>query len=513
MGHKPEQSLIDKMGEYLAADRRLSWLGPLREKFPSAEWYLVGGGVRDLLMGREGRIKDYDMVVRRASLDELTSVLEKAGRVDLVGRNFGVLKFTPDGLPAGDEAVDIAWPRTEQAGMSGGYRDFQVQADADLPIEKDLARRDFTVNAIAYDFASRRLVDPHGGLRDIEERRLRAVGDPTERFREDYSRMLRALRQACQLGFDIEPRTWEALRQLMPHLDDKRVATTPRGEIKERVVPHETVAKELVKALAHDPRRALELFERSGALFRIMPELAPLVGCEQPRNHHSEGDVWTHTKLAIDKLTGPGFAEMFPGEKPTVETVLAVLLHDVAKPQTRGADENGKINFYGHAEQGARIAQGLAEHWRLASAAGFDIDAERLGWLVNMHMVPHLLDLKTVRKTTLSKHFLEQPGLGRELLHVAYADAAATIPENGEPDLSRLSELMAVLKEMEGTFAQDKKKPAKLLSGKEVMEIAHVDEGPAVGALLEALKEAQFNHQVASVEEARQLIQELAKKK
>ncbi len=479
------------------SDPQLAVLPSLYDKLPESEWFLVGGAVRDFLLDR-GEIKDFDLVVRHARLDEVTGVLEGQGKVDLVGRNFGVLKFWPrtgsgEAAPS-EEPLDIAWPRTEKAGGSGGYRDFQVQADPELPIERDLGRRDFTVNAMAWDMKLQRVI--------------RAVGDPEARFREDYSRMLRAIRLACQLDFRIEPATWEAIKRCMPRLDDERVVGEPGRERNERVVPYETVAKELVKALAADPVRALELFESSGALVRVMPELARLAACAQSPEHHSEGDVWSHTKLAVAKLAGSDFAAAFPDEEPSTETFLAALLHDVAKPET-AAHDGQRITFYGHEERGSHVARSVADRLKLPSAPGARVDADRLAWLVKNHLFPNLVRVDEVRKTTLVKYFLADRAAGRELLHLAFADASASIPQGGAPDLSNLERLRSALAELEAQIDPDTGKPPRLLSGKEIMSLTGLDPGPKVGRVMELLAEAQLRGEVATVEQAREFLKNL----
>ncbi|HTM67699.1 MAG TPA: HD domain-containing protein [Candidatus Binatia bacterium] len=471
-------------------DPRLAFLGRMREAFPSAEWFLVGGAVRDLVLGRSGT-KDIDLVARKVGLEELSRLLAKEGDVNYVGRNFGVLKFRPRGT---GDVIDIAWPRTERAGMTGAYRDFAVQSDPDLPIERDLARRDFAMNAMAFDLVKGELLDPYGGLADIEAKTVRAVGDAQVRFAEDHSRMLRAVRFACQLGFVIEPATWDAIARRVPHLHDLR-------EDGERVVPYETIAKEFVKAMAADPARAVELFHKCGALFRLVPELASLSSCAQTPEHHAEGDVWTHTMLALAKLRGPEFAGLFPGEAADAETAIAVLLHDVAKPQTfelRG----GKATFYGHDEHGARIALVVAERLRLSSAG---IDPERLAWLVQHHLFPNLVDLAGVRRTTLARYFLKDRLAGRRLLHLACADAAASLRPDGSADLGTLRALLATLREME-----DREEAApSLLTGDDVMAMTGMGPGPGVGKLLDALKEAQLRGEVADIDHAKELIRGL----
>jgi tRNA nucleotidyltransferase/poly(A) polymerase len=292
--------------------------------FPKGELYLVGGTVRDALLGRDDN-KDWDLVVRLVKPDALEKFLKKLGRVDLVGKRFGVWKFLPEVQPRGETAsdpeveprertaIDIALPRTEHSFNSGGYRDVSVDSDPELPIEKDLARRDFTVNAMALRLTPKpALIDPFDGQKDLRAKIIRTVGEPGERFREDYSRMLRGLRFACQLGFNIEPHTMGAIRVFMPHVNDYQ--HTPLGNM--RVVATEIIARELTKALVNDPVRAYDLWFESGATETLMPELLAMRGCKQPVNFHSEGDVWTHTRLALSKIGDDGFKKLFGRGKP-----------------------------------------------------------------------------------------------------------------------------------------------------------------------------------------------------
>lgn len=489
----------------VAVDPRLAAVRGLVDAFPGAEWFAVGGAVRDAFIqgmnGREGK-RDYDLMVRNVPLEALADALRPSGEVNLVGRRFGVLKFRPVGA---ERDIDIAWPRTERAGMSGGYRDFDVQADPALPVARDLERRDFTMNAIAWNMRTGEFSDPFGGMADIAAGIVRAVGDATERFGEDYSRMLRAVRFACELGFAIEAETWQAIRRLAPRVEDVR----DLGGAEERVVARETVAKEFLKALAADPARAVDLLEASGLLMLLIPELAPLAGCAQSPDHHAEGDVWTHTKLVLAALSGPEFSRLFPGVRASAETAVAALFHDIAKPLTAAKGPDGRITFHGHADEGAAMAERIAERLRLASHAESGLAAERLAWIVKMHLFPNLVSVDEVRRTTLVRHFLDDRVAGRELLHLACADAAGSRRADGAAsDLSNLERLLAVLAELESRGASEHAGKA-IISGEEVMSAVGIAPGPEVGRIIEALREAELTGKISTREDAMMFLKAL----
>lgn len=487
---------------------RLGFLGDVRKRIPEAEWFLVGGAVRDIIMGRVIECQDFDLVVRGVDLETVARELETMGKVDLVGRDFGVLKFRSHDCPEGAPAVDIAWPRTERAGGTGKYRDFSVQSDPDLPIIDDLSRRDFTVNAMAWDFGRKELLDPFGGVGDLDARLIRAVREPNERFREDLSRMLRAVRFACQLDFAVESNTWQALER---HAADIAGVKKLEDMTEERLVPYETVAKELVKAFKADAVKAVGLLERSGMLFRLVPEFERMAGTRQSPEWHSEGDVWTHVKLALEKASGPEFADFFPGDELAVETMFAILLHDVGKPDMM-TEKDGKISFYGHDVQGAKIARSVADRLRLSSVSGTVVRPERIEWLVRNHLFPIFVDLGHVRKTTLCRYFLDDRESGRQLLHVAFADLSASEPEAGEADPSRLRTIMDELTEIEAKFGDEDERRRCMLSGREVMETTGMTPGPEIGRLLEELREAQLSGEVISDDDAQTFLKRLVER-
>lgn len=220
--------------------------------------YLVGGTVRDYLLGRP--TKDFDFVVCGLPPQRLAATLVDLGMVDFVGRRFGVYKFKPKNSTI---VFDIALPRTEQSRThQGKHTDFEIVADYRLPIEHDLVRRDFTINAMAYDWIANKLIDPTGGAGDLKRKKITTVGVPAQRFTEDYIRMLRAVRCAAELDFAIAPATLRTIKQLAPKLHQPQV-------------PREPIAIELSRALATNPVSTTRLLEQSGLRQALLPEVRP----------------------------------------------------------------------------------------------------------------------------------------------------------------------------------------------------------------------------------------------
>ncbi len=474
--------------------RRLPFLSALQTAFPEGEVYLVGGAVRDILIGRA--TKDYDFLVRGVASSALGAFLGRHGKVNLVGRTFGVYKFTPAGADL-DEAIDIALPRTEQSfSNSGGYRDFDIQSDPALPVEDDLLRRDFTINAMAYRLQPAGLIDPFGGQADLAAGRLRAVGQAEARFAEDTSRILRGLRLACAFGFTFEEETWRALRERVTALDARR---TDGGF----VVPRETVAREFIRALVADPVRAFDLWDESGTFGVLLPELLAMKGCPQPTAYHTEGDVWAHTRLCLGVLTRPAFRAEF--EDPyDAEVALAVLFHDVGKPptlQTPERDGTDRIRFNGHDKVGGRIVHGIASRLKLATfpkGTPEAVDEDALAWLVEKHLLLVQGTVDQMRASTLERHFLSPDRPGQKLMQLIFCDGSGTIPPAGVPTLVAYRAVKVRLDAIRALGEQSAGVPAPLLSGEEVMQALGIPPGPAVGKYLAQLREAQLQGEIST---------------
>jgi len=495
------------------------FLKDLEEEFPKAEIYLVGGAVRDLLLGR--KCKDYDFIIREVEANDLQRFLEKRGKVNLVGKTFGVFKFVPFG---GDihNPFDIALPRTEHSLGTGGYRDFDVQSSPTLSIKEDLSRRDFTINAMAFDIKNNKLIDPFNGLKDLKEKKIRAVRNPEERFKEDYSRMLRAIRLACQLNLEIEKNTWKAIKQNITHLNDviRRVEMVSEGPVAEqkisetRAVPYEVIAKEFLKSFYYNPVKAFDLYDKSGAFKEIMPEILKMKNCPQPENWHSEGDVWVHTRLALEKLNSPEFKKQFGDKKPSLQLILAVLFHDLGKPYTIKIPEKDgvdRIRFNEHDVIGAKIAKEICQRLKLSSPENYGIDPDKIAWLIQHHMLLVQGDVSKMRPSTIEKYFFNKNNPGEDLLKLSFVDISATIPKEKKDKFKEFKEMLKRIKEFKKLSKSKKELPEPILNGYEIMKEFNLGPGPLIGKLKTSLREKQLSGEIKNKEEAINFLKELLK--
>ena len=320
------------------------------------EAWLVGGCVRDLVLGREPQ--DYD-IATGATPAELLKLFPQA---QLVGAQFGVILV---------DGVEVATFRSDHSYQDGRHPD-SVTFETDP--KQDVLRRDFTINALLLDPAHMddpggHVVDYVGGLNDLKQHVIRAIGDPERRFEEDHLRMLRAIRFAARFGFEIDPATMAAIRRMHQKIT--------------RVSP-ERIRDELVRILTEGgARRGFELLDASGLLNDILPEVAAMKGVRQPPEFHPEGDVWTHTLIMLEGL-----------RSPTPALALGVLLHDVGKPGTfRVAD---RIRFDGHVELGERIARDILTRLRFSNAV-----IEQVLALVANHM--RFSHVHQMRESTLKR--------------------------------------------------------------------------------------------------------------
>jgi len=294
-------------------------------KEEGARALLVGGAVRDMVMGRE--VKDYDVEVYGLEhLEELEAILSAFGSVNQVGKSFGIVK-----LKVAQEEFDFSFPRKEQK-TGKGHRGFSVSVNGSLSFKEAAKRRDFTINAMGYDIISGEILDPFGGLQDIQYGVLRHIEDET--FVEDPLRVYRAVQFSARFGFKVADETAKLCKEMIE-----------TGMLEE--LPKERVFEEWKKLLLKAPKPSVgfELMREWGITEHYFPELHALVDCPQDPKWHPEGDVWVHTMMSIDAMAsilreqGAESRE----EKQKLKLLFAVLCHDFGKPLTTTIEfENGE---------------------------------------------------------------------------------------------------------------------------------------------------------------------------
>ncbi|MGI8419289.1 MAG: CCA tRNA nucleotidyltransferase [Candidatus Levyibacteriota bacterium] len=339
--------------------------------------YLVGGSVRNMLIYKEAaleNIKDWDMTTD-ATPEEMIELFPKA----FYDNAFGTVGIPIKSLIETEHpgVIEVTTFRTER-----GYTDRRHPSEVSWgeTIEEDLSRRDFTMNAIAIDLIryceeERRsnpnkneiaasssiprndVIDPFGGQKDIENKIIRAVGDPTQRFKEDALRLIRAIRFAAQLGFQLEEKTLQAISQ---------------DAILLQVIARERVRDELLKLLASEyPYEGVMLLKNTGLLAHILPELLEGVGVSQSRpGRHHKDDVFTHNVLSLKFCTS---------SDPIVR--FATLIHDAGKPRVASADQDGYVIFHNHEIVGSRMAYAICDRLRFPKK-----DREKVTKLIRWHM-------------------------------------------------------------------------------------------------------------------------------
>lgn len=401
--------------------------------------YIVGGAVRDMVLSVPP--KDYDIATNACPED----VARIFPRIIPVGREFGVSL-----VPYGGDMFEVAMFRSD-----GVYEDGRRPVGV-LPsdLEGDLKRRDFTINAMAYDPRDDSFIDPVGGMQDIAARTIRTVGNPVERFTEDRLRMLRAVRFAANLGFVIESATFHAV-----FVNARLVESVSRERIGEELAnmftgPH--------------PGVALRLLDGTGLLDVVLPEVAVMKGVTQPPEYHPEGDVFEHTLAMLDLYEGG-----------SVSLAFGILLHDAGKPSTRTVTD--RIRFNRHDEAGAEIASSVMRRLRFSG----DITV-RVIRLVRNHM--RFINVRAMKESTL-RRFMAEDGFD-ELLELFRLDCLArgASLETYEYVVSLREKLGPVL-------------PEPLISGQDIIDEGYKP-GPTFKTILRAVSDAQMEGIVTTREDA-----------
>jgi len=406
--------------------------------------YFAGGCVRDMVRGCAP--KDID-IVTDARPEQVQKIFL---RTHAVGAHFGVIIVVEN-----EFQFEVATFRSDDAYLDG-RRPATVHFSSP---EEDAQRRDFTVNGMFFDPENNTVIDFVGGRADLEAKLIRAIGQPAQRVSEDRLRLLRAVRFATTLDFQIEQKTWDALVANAPAITQ---------------ISAERIRDELVRIFLSPHRlRGWDLLDASGLLRAIIPEIESMKGCAQPPQFHPEGDVFQHTRLMLELLP----------EKVSLPLVFSVLLHDVAKPPTASVDETGRIRFNAHDRIGAEMTEQIMERLRF-SRAEIDATVE----MVRQHMV--FKDVPRMRVAKL-KRFMARPTFEEELeLHRVDCASSHAMLDNYD---------FLVRKKEE--FANQPIIPPPLVTGDDLVALG-MKPGPKFGEILEAVETRQLEGTLKSREEA-----------
>ena len=424
------------------------------------EAFFVGGCVRNALCGLPAG--EFD-ITTSATPDEVTELFR---RTYGVGRSFGVIVV----LEGGGE-FEVATYRADM-----GYRDGRhpEKVRYSKSAREDVERRDFTINGLLLDPETGEIFDYADGLGDLKNKVIRTIGEPVERFSEDHLRMLRAARFAANLGFEIEGKTFEAIRENCGMIN---------------TVSPERTREEMVKMLTRgNSGRGLGLLRETGLLAHTLPEADAMAGVAQPPEFHPEGDVFVHTQLVLERLE-----EHTPERSP--ELAVAALLHDIGKPPTFELPEgdNDRIRFNGHDRVGAAMAKKVCRRLRFSNK-----QTERICELVRHHL--KFKDVFNMRQSTL-KRFLGMPYFEEHLaLHQADCLASHGMMDAYEFAKAKLEE-----------FGEEEIKPVPLITGKDLIEMG-LEPGPVFSKILSRVEEAQMENRIQTKSEALELAKEVTER-
>lgn len=422
----------------------------LREK--GFEAYFAGGCVRDHLRGKDP--KDFD-IATSARPDDILRLYPDG---NTVGAHFGVIL-----VRLHDWDFEIATFRSDIGGSDGRHPDSVAFTNA----KEDAQRRDFTINGMFFDPVEEKIIDYVGGQEDLEKGIIRAIGNPEERFREDYLRLMRAVRFSTVLDFEIESGTWSAIQQQAPQIT--------------KISP-ERIRDELDRIWVSPARvKGFDLLVDSGLMQAIFPEIINLQGCEQPPQFHPEGDVFVHTRLML---------ELLGEDAKSLPLILSVLFHDVAKPATWTFDEaNDRIRFNGHDHIGAEMANTILRRLRYKNEIIDDTVTA-----IKHHMV--FKDVQEMRTAKLKRMMARHTFADELELHRVDCLSSNGLVDNYE-----------FMKKKAEEFAAEPLIPPPLVNGRDLIGMGWKP-GPDLGTALEQIQDLQLESSLTSREQALEWVKE-----
>jgi len=434
-------------------------------KKQNAKAIIVGGSVRDYFL--QLPIKDYDIEVYGLdSIKQLEEILQKYGKVNLVGKSFGVLKFSYE-----HQEYDFSFPRTERK-VAQGHRGFDITCNGMMSFKEASRRRDFTINAMGYDIEEQKFIDPFEAKEDMQNKILRHIDNSS--FVEDPLRIYRAIQFCARFGYKLADKTVKLCQDMVSS-----------GQLEE--LPKERVYIEFQKLLLKSPKPSIgfELMRELGVL-KYYPELKNLIGIPQEPKWHPEGDVWIHTLMAIDKM-----AELKRGkEKEDLKLLFAVLCHDFGKA-THTQIKPDRISAWGHELAGVEPTQKFM--YRLTDEHNFIKD---IALLVEYHMIPtqyfnNRAKNKTIRKLSTKINI-------ENLVIVARADfLGRTTPQSLSGQYLAGDWLLQKAKELRVY----NRPPKPLIQGRDLISLGFTP-SKEFKTILDKVYTKQLNGDIATYEEA-----------
>lgn len=437
------------------------------------EAYFAGGAVRDLLLDR--KITDID-IATSAKPEEIKKIFVNT---EDRGKSFGVIVVREKGFE-----FEVATFRKDL-----GTDDHRRPTEVEFTSAKDDAqRRDFTINGLFFDPIKNEIIDYVDGIKDIKIKTVRFIGDPEKRIEEDYLRMLRAVRFAGRLNFGIDLKSFEAIK---------------KNADKIKSISIERVRDELSNILLDENRAgSLEIISKTKLLKEILPEAETLKNVPHPPEFHSEGDVWTHTLLALKNINDLPKGSI---NELSAELVWAGLLHDIAKPETlgfRATQGKTKITFFDHDVRSAEKAKEILERLRFSHSF-----INSVTWAISQHMrIVHAFTGMSERKQ--KKLFLDENI--QLLLDLTYCDLSASLRPNGRPDMQLYQDALEMRERFLREMAEEEKNQMKnfdLVTGDDIMKILKMQPSEEVGKIKDEIEKAYLDGKINTKEDAVRMLE------
>ena len=447
---------LDKSPSSPALLSQARFIKDLQEK--GASIYEVGGSLRDHILNRD--TKDYDLVVAKLPFEIIKKILKNHGSVSLVGKSFGIIKFDTKEL---DYEFDIALPRKEKS-TGVGHRDFEVDFDPNIPIEDDLKRRDFTINAMAREIGHNSFIDPHHGKKDLKEKLIRTVS--TNSFEEDPLRLLRAVQFSARFDFKVEKQTLQDMKKY-----SKLIHT----------ITSERISEEILKLFsAKKPSKGFTLMKETGLLKEVFPELEATINVEQGNKIRND-DVFKHIMRVFDASSEDNAID----HSGDLNLMLASLYHDVGKSKTkRFFTKENKITFYGHQIVSKRMFQ---KRFKALKMLHIGADVDEISCLIENHM----FQTKSFFTDKAIRRFINQIGKERifKLIDLRIADNRGGKYPDGIKGIQKLKKRIIDEIEKEPPFSIKD----LAINGHDIMALGLV-EGPDIGLILHHLLDIVLDH-------------------